>query len=254
MISERTEKLLIRYMDSQTGMVEDLMAVAILRISKSARDFVAQLRSADLAAKTWAVEQIPDHRVDLWQRIERRIAQEQHAAVFLGERKVLLESTKERPVFVGFLEKAFNKSLFGGMAVGVATAAFAFVIMQQQPSTTVVSNGTTTPRVVSTNQHNVASGVEFVSAGGTSRSSNIASNRSQRDYIQRNSVERNYNRAIKRVEIPFEVDWMKSDGQVRFIQDPRQGSTVIWVKRNSVKDDRPVVLEAEPKLVAGGIR
>jgi hypothetical protein len=43
---------------------------------------------------------------------------------------------------------------------------------------------------------------------------------------------------------PVEVDWMRSDGSVRMIQDPRAGTPIIWVTRRS----------QVPQLTRRGIR
>ncbi len=250
-LSKGQEKLLVRYMDGECSFVEDLLVKMILRLSINAREFVADLHNVDKATKAWAESNVSSavvgsataESLNMWQRIERRILQEEHSAIFHGERTPVKE---ELGLAGSIFEKVFNKSLFGGMAVGVATAALAFVVLDQGGDIVgpVGSEGNKIAILTPADPHNVASGVEFVSYPESSnRANSPRRNPSEEAYRVQRDI-----RSMRKMEIPFQVDWMRSDGHVRFIQDARKGSTVIWVDRETSKSDRPVVLEVEPKL------
>lgn len=222
------EKLLIKTADGEGFLLERLLGSVLVAVSSECRNFKDEMSSVSLRVRSLREESgLNAKPVDLWSRIERRIDEEERAAVYLGDRPVAHE---ERTSLGSWMREVFSPALFGGMAVGVATATIAFFAFKPGDirSSSVISGAQFSSNRIVSEQPPVDL-VSFSTAkGGSSRPKvdNREAFRNQRQV-----------RLLKRMDtqIPFEVDWMKSDGKVSFIQDPSQGSTVIWVKRDEAR-------------------
>ena len=236
------ERLLIKVGDGEGSFVERAIASLLTSSHPGSREFSREMKVLGEKVQFLNAEPSSSKSLDLWAKIERRINEEERAAVYLGRRDVQVAAEEGR---ASWIRQVLSPALFGGMAVGVATATIAFFAFQ--PGT--------------------PDSPSFVSGSGVKIASNqIVAEQPAVDLVSFSSKDRNRNRSrldnrdafrnqrqvrlLKRMDprIPFEVDWMKSDGKVSFIQDPQEGSTVIWVKRNDPATT-PKVLEAEPRIV-----
>lgn len=234
----RVEKLLIKVTDGEGSIVERGMVSFLTTAHAGCRDFCRDMKLVGEKVRLLEQDAAPQNSVDLWSKIERRIEAEERAAIYLGQREV---STSESQTGASWLSEIFNPSVFGGMAVGVATAAVAFFVFK--PGTGPLNQFDSSQEIRIANNSIISEQppVELVSF-----SKNKKANVDNREAFKNQRQVRLLRRMNPR--IPFEVDWLKSDGKVSFIQDPSQGSTVIWVKRNEGVNE-PKVLEAEPRIL-----
>jgi len=252
-LSNKEEELLIGHFDGELSLFQNFLAKRLLQSNPLAREYFGSLKEVAASLRSFKADINVNNKVDLWDRIERRIDQEERAEFFLGTRDTARSELPTSNWFGQFV----NKSVFGGMTVGLATAAVAFVALDNRTeSTPNISLGNSVAVINEASQvrfspfvnsdHNVANQVEYASFSDSSAYQSLAQKKVSSNNGFRNQKDL---RTLKRMEIPFKVDWMRSDGQVSFIQDPRRGSTVIWVNKGSQNPSRPIVLEAEPKLV-----
>jgi hypothetical protein len=236
------ERLLIKVGDGEGSFIERTIASLLTSAHVGSREFSREMKVLGEKVKFLNAEPSSPKTTDLWAKIERRINEEERAAVYLGRRDVKVSAEEGR---TSWLRQVLSPALFGGMAVGVATATIAFFAFKP--------GSPATPSFVSGAGIKVASNqiiaeqppVDLVSFSSKDRNRSASRVDNREAFRNQRQV-----RLLKRMDprIPFEVDWMKSDGKVSFIQDAQEGSTVIWVKRNDPATT-PKVLEAEPRIV-----
>ncbi len=243
MLPQFLERLLIKVCDGEASLLERCVGHACISLHEGCRQYSREMRilNDQLKGEVFGVEARPS--VNLWDKIERRIEEEERAAIYLGKREVMIQEEESR---APWFKEIFNPGVFGGMAVGLATATVAFVVFSKGPvSPAGVDNLASRDSSIAVidSQRNTAEGVDFVTYSNNQDRRRLMSREAFRSQQQM--------RALKRMDsrIPFEVDWMRSDGHVSFIQDPKERSTVIWVKRSNSNPNRPRVLEAEPKII-----
>ncbi len=234
------EKILIRLSDGEGSALDRIIGSVLVATNKTCRQFKDDMSSLSIkvSSLTNGTTTKPA-TVDLWTRIERRIDEEERAAIYLGNRSAI--SNPQAPT-QSWLREVFSPALFGGMAVGVATAAVAFFAFKPAEMSSTISRGVNfaANRIVAEQPPvDLVSFSDSQRSGSRSRIDNREAFRNQRQV-----------RLLRRMDtkVPFEVDWMKSDGKVSFVQDPQLGSTVIWVKRDD-SSDAPKAIEREPRIV-----
>ncbi len=245
MLSEREEQLLVRYFDGECGWVEKLLADRLLRRKHGAREFmdtmhvigeIARNERAGILAKN-------PQPVNLWDRIESRIKAEEHAAVFLGRRDVEAPRSswgaKLWPIV------AFDHLAWGGSGALVA-ACLTYVVMHTGPMMAggaLVNSGASTR--LARNSENIRQ-VAFHERAPTRRlvrpedSSKLADNSRLLEEPLK----------ILDQDLPnaLEVDWLKSAGRVRMMQDPGERSAIFWIKRRE-----PAQLALQQPMTSSGV-
>ncbi|MCB0335330.1 MAG: hypothetical protein KDD62_03470 [Bdellovibrionales bacterium] len=201
-LSSRNERLLQRYYDADRSLFVSLMARYLLGSSKEANLFLKSLEEQSVLLRMWAKEQ--ESSVECWDIIEQRIAQEEHAQIFLGERKVV-------PV------RRLSVSPFAWSLSGaVVSAVFVFGIMSSFAPTGVgfdpqaALNNEMRPVVAQANPE--LASIPIVARGA-----------------EPDLPVRLVSTAPQPSEV--EVDWLLSDGSVRMIQGSRGEVPIIWIKR-----------------------
>jgi hypothetical protein len=232
-LSKSQELLLMCYLDGEAGPLRRWMAERLLRRRVEAQAFVDGWKQTSRAVRS----AMPDAQgIDLWNKIDARIDQEERNALFLGERRF-----RKRGSLLGTLRESLqNGALLGGVSGGaVATAALIFFWSAPDGAAPVnTPTGFGAQQVVSTGaaadpRLNRPAAVSLVSSGGAPTMNSI------------------------RRRVPVEVEWMRSDGMVRMIPDNRTGVPIIWVnrqrpmmiKRNSTSRRRVV----EPRYSSEGL-
>jgi hypothetical protein len=199
-LTEKEEQLLCRYHDGECSLYYSFLAKRLLRHNSIAKDFLHTLENCSHALHVEAsTADLPS--VDLWERIDNRIDQEQKAAFYLGERR----SSERAPSFIERLRA--SQVAVGGLS-GAAVAAIALLFVYSPRDITSFSVPSTASISNSENQ--------FQQVGfGASPSSNRSA-----------VIPYNGNRAL-------EVDWMRSNGSLSLIPDATGSSAIIWVRRRS---------------------
>ena len=224
-LSEREEQLLSKYFDGECGWLGRFRAKQLLGRNSAARSFFEALSL--IGTET---QQLSGQKVDLWQAINRRIDQEERAALYLGERRA---STETKRI-------VWNPGFTWGASGAMVTAGLAVIVF----ATSSTSSNTT-------QQARAAAGV-LPQVQGVERSATLEQASMPQSSIQQNSF-------IPQEMIPqaalvseggasprslpnsasfrdplsemVEVDWMRSNGSLRLLQDPGERSAIIWVKR-----------------------
>ncbi len=241
-LSESEEKVLVRYLDGETGFVGSMRAKWLIATVPAAAELLETMRSIGEIARNerlGILERDPQP-VDLWSRVSSRIHEEERAALYLGGRP---EQNEDKDEGLGAWFRPVN------LAWGFSGGALAAVV-----TSVVLLTGIVEPQKIS-------------NSSGTALSSNAllqrvsSGTRVTARHIPRNSE--NVIEAQNRVPVPLsesriptavEVDWVKSNGRVRMMQEPNERSAVIWVKRrNSLEDlyPRERSSDREPLVVYG---
>ena len=230
-LTKKEEDLLLQYSDGECGLWNRRRAEALISRSDEARQFVREAKELARATRAVLRAEAGDHEPDLWTAIERRIAQEEHAAFYLGARR--LRQDKSRP--------AASAGFFWG-ASGAAVAAALVVAVLVQPAG-IRSGAGPQPTAVAGRQ--AAPPLYMKDA----------------EAPQVGLVSEGYQPPRMRVESPMELDWLRSQGRVSMIPGPSRRAPIIWINRHGrlypqrsaaptgnpirmVEDDAPMALPA----------
>lgn len=223
-LTDRQEKLLMKCFDGEGHALDRFRMQRLLCRCPEAAAFMSALESTK--GRISAGSSAP--KVELWDRICSRLDQEARAELFLGRRIVAAEKG-------GWRSNWASNYLTWGFSGAAVTACLALLMF---------SNGLDSRSGPGTR---IASPVGSPGALGKAGVELVAER--SKDELPR-IIERNYQNSV-------EVDWMRSDGRVRLMQDPRQKNAVIWVKRRrpaavpffgqdeiggSSRGDRPMIL------------
>lgn len=196
-LSDSEQLLLSRFFDGECGLVGSWRAQRLLARSSLANRFIENLETIQGMVSTH--EPGGSNTIDLWDRIAQRIDEEQRAELYLGER-----NPTERASFWQNLSETYTTWIGG--AAGAAIAAVAII----------VSNSGTpqSPRTPQRQNIGRAAVAQQVSVRAPNRQSAFEIPRIQR-----------------RIPQTFEIDWMRSEGALQLIPDPKGASTIIWITR-----------------------
>ena len=199
-LSEKDELLLSKYHDGECGVLSAFLAKRLLRDNTAAQHFLRNLENCSRIIEAEA-SRVSIPVVDLWDRIDNRIDQEQKAAFYLGERRV----TERVPSLIERLRA--SQVAVGGLS-GAAIAAVAFLFVYSPRDITSFSVPFNGPSSNAQNQF------QQVGMGSSSISTRQAT-------------------LTQRGNRPLEVDWMRSNGSLSLIPDASGSSAIIWVRRRS---------------------
>lgn len=195
-MKDKDELLLNKYVDNECGFFARRKAEKLIETSVEAKTYVASIGRLSENMQSVLAPERPHS--DLWPRVSMRISQEENAAVFLGERK--------------FDEK---RSIFSlpslGFAMGsLVTALFLFSVWiptSQQPGSLVPN---------ASNQ-----GALTLASAGSPVQPNPG-----RPQILNNEP----------FQSGIDVDWMRSTGRVRILQNPDERSAIIWIRKKNFQN------------------
>ena len=189
-LTTKQEKLLCQYYDNECNIFSKMSAKLLLR-TKKAQDFISQQQ----LVSNNIVNSKRDDAVNLWDKIENRIEQEEKAEFFLGKRSYKVE-------------KQSRNWLPAGAMAGLAAAMLAIVVMQKD-----VANSPPKDVVAKTKNSSI----------------------SRVNYTKEESIPEGRPIIIENIDSSdvLEVDWVRSgQGRVRVIDIPGSKSGIIWVRKN----------------------
>lgn len=209
-LSERQELLLCKYNDCECNFLERFLAKRLIEMNPNAKKFATSLQTCCSESKK-ILSECGTKSVDLWSRVCARIEAEDRAAVMLGKRNV----TEGREPF-------FEKFGLGRFGYGFAAASAAAVIAAVVILPSAFQNSYTNGQQVASAGSNSNGNIHFVGASAASEPIQILE---------------------KRVPSTVEVDWMKSAGSVRMMNERSDRSPFLWIKVR--KKDGSSVLRGE---------
>lgn len=201
-MNEMEETLLNRYVDNECGFFERQRARRLIDRSEEARNYIESLKKL----REGLIISLPIEKphADLWPRVSMRIAQEENAAVFLGERKF---EERRSPFTLPSLGFAFGS---------VVTAIFLFSIWI--PSSQSIGSG--------------------VASSGTASSSPLTLASTAGEHQAEGAIPLGRPQIINEpFQSVIDVDWMRSTGRVRILQNPEDRSAIIWVRKKKQLGD-----------------
>jgi hypothetical protein len=222
-LSSREELLLVAFYDQECGFVDSLRARMLLTRSSVAREFYAAIERTEIAYKAYAARVSNESRVDLWDRISARIDAEMRAEVFLGGRSYREPSVATR--ITGAIESWRSRLAWG--ASGAALASFLGMGLIYGGYLGTGPNGGFSGGEITRSASGRIPLAAPVSYQGRSQSLGV-----------RESVRTS----------PVEMDWMRSEGRLRLLQDPDQRTAIIWVKPRSTEARVAVPAGYGPRL------
>lgn len=229
-LTREDELLLSRHYDGECGFVERWKVKRLLARTPAAEQYLDSLNEVGEQLCIYETSVVRDEngdsiKVDLWDRIAGRIENEEHAALFLGDRR--MQKGGEPSIF-----KFDLSGLLWGVSGSVTTAAIVFMSLGLG---------------VFSGADGRSGNDQFSAAFDTEESGSVKKVSMVKREIPAHPASR-----------PIEVDWVRSDGRVHVIPDPSERSAIIWVKRNRVpvidvdqlrnkpseeRVDRPVIIE-----------
>ena len=221
-LSFREEKLLQAYFDSECGAIGRWWARRLLARRRSAGAFFESLRvgarevlgSFDGGADA----QQGGEKVDLWNRISARIDQEERSLMFLGKRDF-----RERAQ--GVWRLSWTRPVGWGLSGAVVTAGVAMLIFGQfSPQAQSAFSAAGSPSLGGDAQANPSYQPVAMDMGESDFRAEAGT--AEQEMSSAHALNRKVPRAL-------EVDWMRSHGRVRMIQDSSDRAAILWVNRDS---------------------
>lgn len=230
LLSEREERALEAYHDCECGAFGKWRVRRLLAAKPAASTYIRALAST--AEEIAAGRSEPGKGIDLWEKIDIRLEQEERAALFLGQRRTDESQQTWKMQWVWRVSWGLS-----GALVSAAVVAVAF--LQFYPH----DQNTQTP------QAGASTIVPVAAAAGSLQYSPVAlepslnnqagvgnSGEESREFIPQPQLGR-----VPRV---MEVDWMRSRGRVRMIQNTGEKTAILWIDRarqnQAVVSQRPV--------------
>lgn len=194
-LSEKQELLLMRAHDGECSFFARWQAQRLLKRNPGAVRFQNSLQALQpLLEDTEEPENTSDG--ELWNKIERRIADEEHAALFLGERRFDADPESR--------EGGRNWLL---VAAPLSAAALALFFYFDGGVNTQAGSGT----------------------GAVARSTANTVAALDRQAVP---VSVTANSHFSGDSNPWEVEWIRSEGRVRMIQNSRGRVPILWINRS----------------------
>lgn len=218
-LSDKEYRLLSKFFDGECGYFEYRRAKRLLEQHQGAAECLALFERLAVGVKS-SKNEAAGRLDNMWDRVSARIEAEERSQILLGKR-----SLDNNASFAW--QKIFSKAslqelqnLFGARAFGVSAMVLAatLILVVVGPYSNFSNN----------NNNNVAANVSApgskVSGFGLLPVSGRINEKSEEPFTRPQIVEDQYQRAL-------EVDWVRSPGRVKFIQNPRERSAIIWVRR-----------------------
>jgi hypothetical protein len=214
-LPDARRRLLQKYYDGEASIVEKWQVKRLLARSDGARAYLDLLEEVTTQVRDHHFEQVRGWNSSLWERIDRRIDEEERAELLLGKRTFELST----PASQGSMIVPW----FGRVAWGTGGACFAslvIVLMFGMSSSTTPSalisahDGTSSP--ISSTESGVQTEFRTVSLASDPTPSSTS------------------------LRPPVEIDWLHSDGTVHLIHSHEKRIPTIWVKRQRVPLNAPL--------------
>jgi hypothetical protein len=228
-LSDKERFMLMAFHDGECGMIGRWRSKRLIKRSAEAAEFCSALGDFSRGFKSTLGSSTPLLKDSLWEKISNRIEQEERAALYLGAR--IAQPPARRSSTVAPL----GWSVAGGL-VAASVTVFVFgntqsdsmssvpAIVEQIGGSQVAKLPIDAVNLVSQNDD-----LPKLIESGSARLGNESELSFASQSVNRSS-RRNDARAL---QSSVGVDWMRSDGAVRFFSDPHQHSTTIWIKKRS---------------------
>ena len=225
-LSDSEEMLLMRFLDKETGLLEDRAVRKLLDIKPEARSFLTSIGAADHLLRS---ELSADLHCDseMWERVSNRIKAEEKAEIFLGKRKAPAVLFKSR---FDFDWRTWSAPV---ALAGTALAALLFVIVPND----FAKQG---------DKVKLGKGLDYMSASEELSSSPVQPIFHSNPFMPEPQVGVVSSSGLMSEEAPpsvlsgqrsavpldsLEVDWVRSHGRVKLIQDVDGRSAIVWIKK-----------------------
>lgn len=191
-------RVLSMYHDGECGLFTRSIARFLLASNKNAISYLDSLSEQGTLIKSWSREE--EQRTINWDHLSQRISQEEYSQVFLGDRKGSVEKSN-----------SWFKPLGWGLSGAFASAMLVFSVMV---------GGVSDPQ--SKIDYSKVSDKSLYGIPVVSQVNSPSVPTSRRVSVQSNS--------------PIELEWLRSEGNLRMITPVRQGEVpIIWIKPKSRK-------------------
>jgi hypothetical protein len=200
-LSEKQQLLLSRFHDGECSFISAFVARRLISRNPEALNFLSDLSNLkNYCSRLDTSSRFPP--IDLWERIDTRIEQEQRSALYLGTRTIDYseESLWQR--------LSLRHAVVGGLS-GAAIAVALLVVVSRPSHLMTFSAPAAGP----------ATGNQMVQPVG------IGATSAPRSQFQVKPA---------RAHNPLEVDWMRANGSLKLIPDPSGSSAIIWVRRRPI--------------------
>jgi hypothetical protein len=197
-LSIQQQLLLSSYVDNECSFISRIRAERLIKRNSAAKVFIQDLKNTSQTLRSLLSD--TPASPDLWDRISQRIDAEERAALYLGQRKPETEEMDR-----SFLASFFSKqSVIGGLS-GAAVAACVLMLISRPTKPGEIIPVYTGGPVAAHNRgalHQASLSSTLQGAGSSSS---------------------------------MEVDWMRSNGSLKIIQNPNDKSAIFWVRKRSTR-------------------
>ena len=215
-LSPRSEKLLMKYFDGECGRLESLWASWIAKKNPSSEDFKSDLEACSSATRSM-YSSAGKEEIDLWNGIYREIAKAERLGV------------EKSPGALESLGVWFSR-LGWGVSGALVTASVGVIMLRSGISPVPgVSSDVNARYLSSQSPSNAQSSSLSLAASNLPSESAPVTNAS---FGAPTAIPLRRGLGFGGNDPGVEIDWLRSSGHLRLIQDPSQRSTILWVQRN----------------------
>lgn len=221
-LNEAQEQLLLRWCDGEASWFERIKARKLMADNQAARVFVEEtLKVADTLQQVDREQSAELPQVNLWDRIATRIEREERSRRIMADAEESFGSWLQ--IFSGRLAWSGAGAVVAGLAV--------FFVLHTAPAGSGLSTGVD---LAKENTPQNVMPIQPVNLAPEERELGVLP-------LPREAL------VQSEPEQPFELDWMRSTGRVRLIQDPNKRMAIIWVNRPTFA--HPTLAPGEEGLV-----
>ncbi len=264
-LGEKEEMLLGRYVDGVCTRFEGRRAKKLLSKSREARLFVELLSESQDLLLDYVEQEADAPTADMWQRVNRRIVEEERNALFLGKRVIEgVANSEDESKQRNFLQGWAGRMTWGfsGAAATVALGVFIldmpidefsgrYSVAKRKVSDVVAKVGvgfdSLRSNQIGLNQRTPVSAVQgsngitvpVAFSSNTPRNDNTDFNAGRGNSIAEMGAPVSVTSGLGSVTAReakerrlVEIDWLRSDGTLQLIPGSDVSSTLIWVKRD----------------------
>lgn len=251
----RQEELLAKCFDGEGRLLDRWRMRRLLSINGRAAEYMRSLEGSRAV-----IRRAPGAPVDLWDRVARRIDEEQKREFLLG-RRVLSAGGISRSWRAIFDPSNLRLESWGMPLTAVAASLLGIVVYFERGADSASINASSA-RLSSITSNPLASsslakGPAVVPGGGVPGAVLAAEHLApprlpvpQVNLVSNGANSGAFSPGFGFDEKGVELEWIRSDGRVRMIQNPQGRSSIIWIRRRAplqartqVAGNRPLIIE-----------
>jgi hypothetical protein len=208
-LSNEQQEELQRHYDGENSIFERWKMKLFLARSQPAQRYLHDLEDVSTRIQSYHQSRLENSSISLWDRIERRVDEEDRATLLLGKRRLIQNDNHDK--IDGWRVWA-SRIVWSGSGACFASILTFLLLNTSSEEANKFLNPTGSTLASTTNSSTAAQGE------GTFKTVKLE-------------------RSMDLNQAPVEIDWLHSDGTVHLIQSKERQIPTIWVKRQRFSID-----------------